>query len=442
MNQQFTTYRNLFFVSLFISSFFFFGDFKWYEVCSISIFFFFILKFAFDLGKDLSIKNIIAIIASMQYLLGAVLGYVYDEYVSYQMQVPKEEYFSFALPATIFYFIGIFWPLNKVKDKKAVERYPINYYRKGRLLIIIGFIAGFLPLGFLGYILGGLKFVGLFYMLSSNNRFKYYWVIPVFGSLILSVLASTMFHELILWGCFALMMFFLFKKSKFIYRLGIIAAGLTMIMVIQLVKKDYRLAVSNKPVNANNVELFITQIKNRFSGDNPWFSVNDIGNNVDRLNQGWIISRVMANVPDHTPFANGATIEDALIASIFPRFLLPDKAVANGHSNMLAYADTELNEWTSMDIGQVGEAYANFGIIGGVAFMFIFGLFLNWIISFLERKIIKYPDLIFWIPLIFLQAIKAETDVATILNHITKTLIVTWAFFSPIGKKILNSKIS
>ena len=83
----------------------------------------------------------------------------------------------------------------------------------------------------------------------------------------------------------------------------------------------------------------------------------------------------MNNVPSQTPFARGETIRNALVASVFPRFLYPDKPIAGGRENMENYAGISLNENTSMDISQVGEAYANFGEMGGIIMMFVLGLF-------------------------------------------------------------------
>ena len=58
---------------------------------------------------------------------------------------------------------------------------------------------------------------------------------------------------------------------------------------------------------------------------------NQFGNIVVRINQGWIIAKVMDNVPSREPYANGETVKNAIIASIFPRFVDPDKAIAGGH---------------------------------------------------------------------------------------------------------------
>ena len=105
---------------------------------------------------------------------------------------------------------------------------------------------------------------------------------------------------------------------------------------------------------------------------------------------------------------------------------------------MLKYTGLMLNEQTSMDIGQVGEAYANFGVTGGILFMFGWGLFLNWVLFFIQKRSVRYPDLIFWVPLMFLQVVKAETSFMTVFNHLTKTALVTWFFFSPYGNYLIN----
>ena len=127
-----------------------------------------------------------------------------------------------------------------------------------------------------------------------------------------------------------------------------------------------------------------------------------------------------------------------MIASIFPRLFYKGKPMAGGQANMLRYTGINIYGSASMDISQVGEAWANFGYIGGIGFMFFLGLFFNWVLFRLEKLFIKYPDLIFWFPLIFFQVVKAETSMVTILNHMVKALIITWIFFTPYAQKIFN----
>jgi hypothetical protein len=86
----------------------------------------------------------------------------------------------------------------------------------------------------------------------------------------------------------------------------------------------------------------------------------------------------------------------------------------------------------------LGEAYANFGEYGGILFMIAFGAFLAVYYSKVLKWTAEHPDFLFWIPLIFYQAIKAETDMVVIVNQIFKGSIVAfggyWAmhrFFPP-----------
>ena len=41
----------------------------------------------------------------------------------------------------------------------------------------------------------------------------------------------------------------------------------------------------------------------------------------------------------------------------------------------------------------------------------------------------KYPTLILWIPILFFQVMKAETDFATVFNYLTKAAIITFLAF-------------
>ena len=344
-----------------------FGSIEWYECLSVALCLTHFFKFIGDLGKNISIKNIIAFIATLQWLLGAVLGYYYDDliYFNYRMSVSKITYFGYVLPATVLFLAGLYANKETYVNMQVLRSMNIDYFRKGTFFIIFGFFARFIPIPFLSYLLSGLMFIGVFYMFASTNKSKYYWIAFVFGNLFLSSLGSGFFHELLLWGSFFLMIYFLTYPKKFWFRLLIIIVGFGCAYLIQLAKTDYReMLWSGELANTSKLGAFISTIDKKVSEPDNMAS-NQLGNIVVRLNQGWIISSVMNNVPSVEPYADGETIKNAIIASILPRILDPDKAIAGGHKNMQKYAGVELNLNTSMDISQVGEAYANFGPAGG-----------------------------------------------------------------------------
>ena len=82
-----------------------------------------------------------------------------------------------------------------------------------------------------------------------------------------------------------------------------------------------------------------------------------------------------------------------------------------------------------MGISIIGEAYGNFKIFGGIIFMGLWAFFLVRIWGFLNRRLAKNLILVAFIPLIFLQVIKAETELVVVLNHLIKSMIVVFGFF-------------
>ena len=154
-----------------------------------------------------------------------------------------------------------------------------------------------------------------------------------------------------------------------------------------------------------------------------------MSNVIARLNQGWIISAVIRNVPKSEDYANGETLVDALFGAFVPRFLAPDKVKAGGQVNFRRFTGMNIADSTSMAISPLGEAYANFGPRGGVLLIFGFGALFSLLYSFCLRYVVKHPAFLFWIPLIFYQAIKAETEFATVLNQLSKGAVVAFGLY-------------
>jgi len=195
-------------------------------------------------------------------------------------------------------------------------------------------------------------------------------------------------------------------------------------------KDDYREETWYKTELSNSKgNIFKDVLLKRLNNPSTIFQGEMMNNMNTRLNQGWIIARIINHVPDNEPFAEGETIQKAIQAAVLPRILNPNKAVAGGQENFERFTGTYINKKTSMDLSIAGEAYANFGIIGGVIFLFIIGIFYNLVLIRILKYSINHPILILWIPLLFFQVIKAETDFSTVLNHLIKSAIVVAAVF-------------
>lgn len=148
-----------------------------------------------------------------------------------------------------------------------------------------------------------------------------------------------------------------------------------------------------------------------------------------RMNQGFLIARTMDYVPRQEPFANGETILTAFAAAIAPRFLWPDKPEAGGRDMVCRFLGDCHTLKYSYNLGQLGEGYANFGVIGGCIFMFFYGWMIRVFYTLIANMCVKRHTLVLWIPLIFFASLSLETDFMSFLNSFTKAFIFTLAMF-------------
>jgi len=404
------------------------------------------VKFVQDLGKRIEIRDLIAFLAVLQWVLGPVLAYnvlPYDEL--YWMDVPEPVYMGYVVPACIALVVGLYFPLSddriiSIEDIEKVKNYAnenpyIGYFLAG-IGIAAGYVSKYLPssLSFLFFLLSGMQFVGVYLILFSNSKFKWVAFTGVMGMVIMAAVLQGMFGELVLWMMFALLIIAFVLNFPMIGKIAILSFGFLLVMLIQSTKQEYRMATWYTESTKSNSEIYKEVLMDRLSQPAKLFESEPMENVGARLNQGWIIARIMGHMPAKYNFVKGETIETALYAGLLPRVLAPTKARAGGRANFERFTGTELPESTSMDISLVGEGYANYGIFGGIVFLLIIGLFYNLIIVKVIAISKHHPTLVLWLPILFFQVIKAETDFATVFNHFTKAALVTFIVFYGINK--------
>lgn len=389
-----------------------------------------------EIGKTIPVLQIMLFIAALQWVVGPVISYTLEvKHFKYYMYVDELTYMSYVVPGLLAFFIAISIFIKKVKIPVATNYFQYASY--GRIILIIGIISDLLlfiipsSLAFVFYLMAQFIYVGAGILLFSRRRIEriYFFIALVY--LIARSISSAMFHELILWSIFLFFIWAIKSKPTKLTKSLIIASGLIAIVSIQIVKARYRDMVWDRNVN-NKTKIFINLI-----GENVHKSYFEEEKNISdlnvRLNQGWIISKIMSYVPSKAPFAHGETIKDAVIASLVPRFLNPNKKTAGGIENMRKFTGIRLKN-TAMGVSIIGEAYGNFGVIGGILFMGIWGLFLIWFLKVLSKQVYKHPILIFFVPLIFLQVVKAESDMITVFNHLVKSSLLLALFFWTVRK--------
>ncbi len=418
-----------------------FTDLVFYSLLGLGLFLFFSLKFFSDLGSKIQIKDLMILLALLQWIIGPVLAYRYDpDNQFYYMAVDETVYMSYVFPASLLFVLGLYFPLwNKRTNAQIhldnIRKLIIKYPRLDLILLAIGVFSELLiefapsALRFVLYLFSGARFIGLYFLIMSNKSYKWTLSIAMFFWLTVSAVSDAMFHDLLLWIGFLMIIL------AFIYHVSIEKKVLafTLIFVsgflIQTVKYEFRSKSSMVSSDYGKLELFVDLIFESAANQDILFSGVNMRATITRINQGWIIARIMSYTPRYEPFADGETVIASLKAILLPRFLAPNKAKAGGHAYFERFTGKKLGKWTSMNLSTLGEAYANYGVWGGSIFMFILGVFYNFFIYNIFQIAIKRPSIILFLPLLFLQVVKAETDIAIVLNHLMKASIAIYLLF-------------
>jgi len=397
-----------------------------------------------EVGKSFPVLELMILIAALQWLFGAFNAYRLSvRHYKYYMYIPEEEYMSFVVPAFLCFIVVLLPAFRKYTIDFNFNIIP--YIGYGRWLFVFGVLADIASvvvpssLLFFVFLIAQFKYVGtgiLLFSTQKKDRYVFYAVILyLFGS----SLAHAMFHDFILWS----LLFFLFwaikNKPTAKTKLVLFLSGVFFVISIQIVKASFRKLIWEGSFQGNKTFLFYDILSESLSS-NYFEDENNLSDLNLRLNQGWIISAIMRHVPDNIEHANGSTVKEAVFSSILPRFLNPNNKKAGGKENFVKYTGLDLGKGTSMGMSIVGEAYVNYGKKRGIIFMAIWGGVLRFYWKRLVKVSRNHPLLIFFIPLLFLQVIKAETELYVVLNHLLKSTFMVWMFFK-FAKKYLNWNI-
>ncbi len=376
----------------------------------------------------------------LQLLLGPVLAYNgLDSFQTgfYRMQISEQEYFMYVIPAVLFFIFGLHYKANDFSgeklDTESLQQYLKNHPQLPFLLIIIGFISSIAgtffsnDLAFVFFVLGGFKFIGVFLLIFSQNKLKPLYLLLVYFSVISTSVINAMFHDLLIWLIFLGVIFSIrYQLSK---KVKIILSGsfILLSILIQIIKPDYRKSTWKQGQEAGVETLEKTiYLRKEKTG---FFDLNLLAQSNVRINQGAIITNIMRNVPDHIPYANGTQLLQVLEASILPRILVPDKLNSGDRDFFMKWSGMVISSNTSMGLSSIGDAYVNFGVIGGCIFMFFYGLLFNTTLKIFGKYKSRYPVIILFVCLVFYYPVRPDCELHTILGHLFKSCFLIFLIF-------------
>lgn len=409
-------------------------------------------KVAIDLytsfGKILPIRLLFLFFMCFQLLFCSYLAYnVFPGYQYYPMKVDQDVYFSYTVPAIFCFSLGLYFREKYNKNLELLNLSDIAilvHYNRVYcyLLIAMGvaasFISGFFPnsFAFVFYVLGLLKFVGLFVLILSNSKLNGWLLLLIYGSILISSFQNAMFHDLLVWLLFLLALFAVKYRISHQTRSIFLLSFVLLVLFIQVIKSTYRDQISR--LGNGSVETVIASVDmvKRSSGTGL-FSIETLAPQLSRFNQGWIVASILDNVPRNVPFADGETISLYIKAAFLPRIWDENKLRSGDKDLFNKYSGWQINKNTSMSLSSVGDAYINYGKFGGWVFMFLYGLMFSLSMNFLSKKSVNYPLLPIFSLILFAYPIRIEADLQTILGHFVKSSIIVYVLFL-VGNKRLK----
>lgn len=412
----------------------------WYSYLAILITVHQIIILFYSIGHVVPVRYLFGALMALQMLFGPMLAYSgLDKFQvdTYQMKVSESVYFSYAIPAVVCFILGLHLFAGRLKgeivDIERVTEFVTKYTLIPYVLIVIGFFSSIISemfstdFNFVFYLLGSFKFVGLFLIILGNERLKIFPLLIVYSSVIISSLGQGMFHDLLTWLIFLGAVLALKYKPNNYLKLIVLTSFILFVVIIQVLKGDYRSAVWQKG-EEGGINTISNTVEER-SASNTLFDFKSLATSNVRINQGYIISNIMVTVPAKIPFAEGDEMIEILTAAFLPRILAPDKLTAGNRDLFMKYSGMRIGKRTSMGLSSVGDAYINFGIVGGCIFMFVLGLFYSGVLNTFHKLSKSFPVLLVFTALAFYYPIRPDCELQTILGHLVKSCFLIFVIF-------------
>jgi hypothetical protein len=382
--------------------------------------------------------------AALQWVIAPWITYHIGSYfIAFDMIVPASQYFAYAVPALAMLAAGMLGVL-RTPGRRALppaistEVASRQFRATCVTMVLIGVVTqlvlspllGAGSLAFVGVLVGNLGFVGALALLIARAPQWPVWALTVLAVQALLSAASGMFHDLVLWTAYFCLTLIYVYRLRLRSIILIVAAGTAVIMVLNVAKRQFRATLQSTQAGLfGSAAMLGTTMMANASDPTLAYGGSGFKANVTRLNQGWIIARVLYWVPDREPYAGGETLKASVRATLLPRVLDPGKLQLGGRTYFNRFTGMELRG-TSMDLSVAGETYANFGYWGGLLGVFIFGAFIGGVFRVFLRLARRSRLWWAWAPFVLLYSTRAENSVAEVTNLVVKSGIVMLAVIS------------
>lgn len=394
----------------------------------------YVVNFLSKLNHSIAFREYILVMYGLNYLFSPAITYEVTQSLSvYKMRLDPETYFSVAIPAMLCLHVGLFSLKTKIFTYRFITD-KIHTVINENLLkqwLIAGFLIGFgqryLPgdLGFVAYLIGGLKYIAAFGLfIIDRQKFKWY----LYGLLFLEVVSAFavgMFHDMVVWVLFFSMIWTYLQKPSASLKAVLGIAGILFLFVLQTVKGTYREQLKSGSEGGFDAFSSAVSKNNAQKGDKGGlFTLSNVAFSLTRANQGWILSSAMQTVERRQNFQGMNLVKKYAEAAFLPRALAPDKLEAGDTKIFNEFSGIRILKGTSMGLGLFADGYISYGYFGALLFAFVFGLICALVFRLVEKWTAISPYFAFFAFLILNYAVRADCETQTWMGHIVKGVVV------------------
>lgn len=417
-----------------------------YGPVTVALFFLCLARLIIKIGNGSFFLELLHVYAAFSCLLMPLVGYkFYNEVTTLilwvrKMPIPPEEYFAFNIPAVVVMGWGFFFYRDRSPDDRPVIKTMIRQLKvdvlaiKPPVILTLTFtsliayaITNFLPESvqqlntFLYYSLYASAFYMFFY---DKFPWKRYFLAGIVGFILLDAFNSGMFTIIAYMSGLILILVIADKRIQLYKKLTMLVVGLIALSFIQLFKLDLRRAYK-KGENAS-----VTALATKVVSNSQETALEALIYPVyQRMNQGYNIALVQKRIPKQVNYLGGEYLGLTFISSFVPRVVWPDKPKAGGAENMRLYTGIILTTW-STNVGPFGEAYGNFGYLGGWAYLFVFSFFIRGAYTKFLDICRDRPIFFLWLPAMFFQTFYViETDSLQAFNSLIKGAVFMFIMY-------------
>ncbi|MBL7698731.1 MAG: hypothetical protein JNK79_11250 [Chitinophagaceae bacterium] len=417
-----------------------------YAEVTVILFLLCLARLILKIGNGSFFLELLHIYAAFSCLLMPLLGYkFYNEIKTLIlwvriMPIPAEQYFSFNIPAVVAMGWGFFLFRGSSSDDRPAIQRIVRHLRIDVLAIrppvilllttsaiVAYFISGFLPDSirqlntFLYYSLFACAFYIYFY---KDFPWKWYLLAGLVGFILLDAFNSGMFTIIAYMSGLILILVIADRKIELYKKLAMLIVGLFLLSFIQLFKLDLRRAYKH------GQEANVTELATKVVSSSQETELEALIYPIyQRMNQGYNIALVQKRIPQQVEFLGGEYLGLTFLSAFVPRFVWPDKPEAGGKENMRIYTGIILTTW-STNVGPFGEAYGNFGNVGGWVYIFIFSFFIRAAYTKFLDICKNQPIFFLWLPAIFFQTFYViETDSLQAFNSLIKGAVFMFLMY-------------